>query len=315
MKIAGIDISKKTFDVCFLLDDKPNYSVYNQSDDGYNEFLKVCNTFGIEKIGFEATGTYSKKLENFLVENGITPYVLTPLHVSHFIKSTKIKGKTDKSDSYGIARFLAKQDDLIALSYPVRDLFKPLTSSILQLDKQVTQLKNLKHSLVSRDDKLTIISDIDNAIKSLADTKKNIYESSVELLKKECPESVQIVREIKGVGFGVLLFVLPSIYDHFDKFTLKQLVSFVGIAPVSFQSGTSVNKKAHISRRGDNSVRKALFLSSLSAIRSDGIAREKFTRMVDSGKPKKVALTSIMRSNYFAIISVLSRQSGRRVKK
>lgn len=315
MKIAGIDISKKTFDVCFLLDDKPHYSVYSQTDEGFNEFLKVCNTFGIEKIGFEATGTYSKKLEKFLNENGVSPYVLTPLHVSHFIKSTKVKGKTDKSDSYGIARFLSKQDDLIALSYPVRDLFKPLTSSILQLDKQVTQLKNLKHSLVSRDGELTIISDIDNAIKSLSDTKKTIYDYSVDLLKKQCPESVQIAKEIKGVGFGVLLFILPSIYDHFDKFTLKQLVSFVGITPVSFQSGTSVSKKAHISRRGDNSVRKALFLSTLSAVRGNGIAREKFDRMVSLGKPKKVALTAIMRSNYFAIISILSRESGRRVKK
>jgi transposase len=315
MKIAGIDISKKTFDVCYLIDDKPNYSVYDQNEDGYNEFLKVCNTFGIEKIGFEATGTYSKKLENFLVLNGITPYVLTPLHVSHFIKSTKIKGKTDKSDSYGIARFLSKQDDLIALFYPVRDLFKPLTSSILQLDKQVTQLKNLKHSLVQRDDELTIISDIDNAIKSLADTKKTIYDYSVDLLKIECPESVQIVKEVKGVGFGVLLFVLPSIYDHFDKFTMKQLVSFVGIAPVSFQSGTSVNKRSHISRRGDNSVRKALFLSAIASIRSDGIARQKFDRMVSEGKPKKVALMAIMKSNYSAIISILSRISGRAVKK
>lgn len=315
MKICGIDISKKTFDACFLLDDKPNYSVYNQTEDGYNEFLKVCKTFGIEKIGFEATGSYSKKLENFLIDNGIVPYVLTPLHVSHFIRSTKIKGKTDKSDSYGIARFLAKQDDLIALSYPVRDLFKPLTSSIVQLDKQVTQLKNLKHSLKSRDEQLTIINDIDNAIKSLAETKKSIYDYSVSMLLRVCPEAEIIASEIRGVGYGVLLFVLPSIYDHFDKFTSKQLLSFVGIAPVSFQSGTSVNKKAHISRRGDNSVRKALFLSSLSAIRGDGIAKEKYDRMVLSGKPKKVALTAVMRSNYFAIISILSRESGRSVKK
>lgn len=311
MNYVGIDISQKTFDCCFLVNDKPHYAVFNQDENGYYEFLRMSQTFNIEKIGFEATGSYSKKIEKYLVDNGIIPYVLSPLHVSHFIKSTKIKGKTDKSDSYGIALYLSKNNDLVALSYPTRDLFKPLLSSLLQIDKQITQMKNLKHSITSKGVEFPIMEDIDNAIKSLQDTKKVIYNYSVDLLKDTCPEAEYIASQIKGVGMGILLHTLPYIYDHFDKFTFKQLSSFVGIVPVSFQSGTSVSKRSHISHRGNATMRKALFISALSSIRGDGIAREKFNRLIQSGKPKKVALIAVMRSNYSAILSILSKQSGR----
>jgi hypothetical protein len=192
-------------------------------------------------------------------------------------------------------------------------LFKPLTASILQFDKQILQMKNLKHALETRGANLTIFEDIDNAIKSLEATRKSIFDYAVDLLKRECPEVEYIVAKFKGISWNTVLFVVPLLYDHFDKFSLKQLSSFVGIAPVVHQSGTSVNKRSHISHRGDNAARRALFMASLSSVRFNEVSKAKFTRLVESGKPRKVALMAIMRQLLFAMVYELARQSGRKV--
>lgn len=48
-------------------------------------------------------------------------------------------------------------------------------------------------------------------------------------------------------------------------------------------------------RGGRHRIRKALFMSMLSAVRSNRKFKRIFTRMVDAGKAKKVALVACMR--------------------
>ncbi|HCQ64663.1 MAG TPA: hypothetical protein DIU07_05555 [Rhodobacteraceae bacterium] len=46
---------------------------------------------------------------------------------------------------------------------------------------------------------------------------------------------------------------------------------------------------------GRSSVRQALFMPALSAIQHNPSAKTKFEQLVQAGKPRKVALTAIMR--------------------
>ena len=85
------------------------------------------------------------------------------------------------------------------------------------------------------------------------------------------------------------------------EYCLKQLQSFVGLSPKVFESGTSVHKKESMSKRGSSLVRKLLYLSAMSAIRFNPIIKEKYTRLVDAGKNKMVALVACMSHLFRAV--------------
>jgi transposase len=313
---VGVDISNDTIDVCFLINNQPHYNKFDQSIQGYDAFLSIFKMLNCLIIGFESTGVYHKGFEKYLIENGIEPFVLSPRRVHHFLKSSKrIKGKTDKSDSYGIALYLSKNDDIIFMTHPTREHFKPFMTSLALYDKQVRQTKNLLHSLKKRKGDEYLIDSVQNMIDVLDHQKGVLQKYAVDEMHILIPCSKIIESEIKGVGTGVLLHVLPLLFDNFHLFTIMQTVSFVGISPVPFESGSSVKKQTHISHFGDNLTRKALFMSAVSSVRNNPIVKEKFLRLVEGGKPKKKALMVIMSHILRLIVSRLSHHTGRPIKK
>ena len=59
------------------------------------------------KVGLEATGHYSYNILGFLLDNGLTTYVLNPLHTNLYRKSLSLrKTKTDRVDARTIAAML-----------------------------------------------------------------------------------------------------------------------------------------------------------------------------------------------------------------
>ena len=57
-----------------------------------------------------------------------------------------------------------------------------------------------------------------------------------------------------------------------------------------------------MSKKGSVLVRRNLYLSSLSAIRYNDIIKEKYNRLIKSGKIKKVALGAVMAHIFRAIV-------------
>ena len=67
-----------------------------------------------------------------------------------------------------------------------------------------------------------------------------------------------------------------------------------GIYRTIYQSGTSVNGSGKICKMGMGQMRKILFMGSLTAIRHNLACKKLFERLVEKGKPKKVALVAVM---------------------
>lgn len=315
INIVGIDISKDTFDCTFLVNNVVHYNTFSQTQSGYENFLSTFQMFDIDVVGFESTGRYHKTFEKYLRGNGVNPLILDPRSVSHFIKSTQIKGKTDKGDSYGIALYISKNSDLVSLDYPTRDKFKPLIATLAQYEKQLIQFGNLLKSFDGISDDLALKLSVETCILQFEKQRDELRVHAIKELYRTIPEAELIEKEIKGVGKIVLLYVLPMIYDHFDKFTMKQIVSFFGVVPVPFQSGSSVLKRSHISYRGDVNSRKVLFMASMPCRRFNPIFKEKYDRLIAKGKTPKVAQVAIIPNIIRAIVSRLSHHTGRPVKK
>lgn len=120
MIFIGIDAAKDKHD-CFIVssDGEVLYDVFTISNtlDGFNNLLSKIKSVTLDldktKVGLEATGHYSYNLLGFLLDNGLTTYVLNPLHTNLYRKSLSLrKTKTDKVDARTIASMLMSCVDL-----------------------------------------------------------------------------------------------------------------------------------------------------------------------------------------------------------
>ena len=91
---VGIDVSKDKHD-CFILSSEGEvlvdvFTIPNTMD-GFNcllQRIQDCTTPQDKmKVGLEATGHYSYNLLGFLLDNGLTTYVLNPLRTNLYRKS------------------------------------------------------------------------------------------------------------------------------------------------------------------------------------------------------------------------------------
>ncbi len=114
MIYVGIDVAKDKHDCCILGPEAemlfPVFTIQNNRD-GFNElFIKmyeVAEDASEIKVGLEATGHYSYNLLGSLIDEGLTTYVINPLHTNLFRKGQSLrKTKTDKVDARTIAMML-----------------------------------------------------------------------------------------------------------------------------------------------------------------------------------------------------------------
>ncbi len=114
MVFVGIDVAKDKHD-CFIVNSEGvvlrDVFTISNTKQGFEALLSTINTCtGIGekiKVGLEATGHYSYNLLGFLLHNGLTTYVINPLHTNLYRKSISLrKTKTDKVDARTIASML-----------------------------------------------------------------------------------------------------------------------------------------------------------------------------------------------------------------
>ena len=114
MICIGIDVAKDKHD-CFIMSSEGEiladvFTIPNNRD-GFRCLLgriQACAAAQDKiKVGLEATGHYSYNILGFLLDSGLTTYVLNPLHTNLYRKSLTLrKTKTDRVDARTIAAML-----------------------------------------------------------------------------------------------------------------------------------------------------------------------------------------------------------------
>lgn len=110
---------------------------------------------------------------------------------------------------------------------------------------------------------------------------------------EELSRQVEILDGIPGVGRinGLTILVEAGGFERFDG--VKKLASYAGLAPSVHESG----KRRYKSGRtwgGNGWMRQALYMSAVSLLRSGcKVLRVYYERLIERGKPKKVALVAL----------------------
>lgn len=306
--ILGVDISKKTFDVALLRDNKIKTKKFNNETKGFVALLKWLASKEVTDlhICMEATGSYGAKLAEYLYENNFKVSVENPARIKGFAMSQLSRVKTDKADSKLIARFCEAMKP--NLWHPKPAHIQELQQWVRRLDTLISN-KNQEHNRLNVSEQ-SLVTHIQRHIDFIEKEIKEVEGIIVEHIKlhKDLQNNSNLLTSIPGIGERTVSIIL-SACDVKDFDSVKQVVAFFGLNPKQRQSGSSLNGASRISKIGRSELRKALYMPALSAIRCNPIIKEFAERLESAGKSKMVIIIASMRKLLHIIYGVLKHQN------
>jgi len=285
--------------------------VFKNTDEGIEQFMTLMEDFNLSqgktRIGVEATGAYHLLLAITLVEHDWDMYVINPLESHKFITSSLRTVKTDKIDAgkiremviLGRGYLLTDTEETIALKALVTERSVLVeTRTAMKQRKDVHEIKEDAIGFTLHDSFDPVIAALDTAI---ADCEKHMKEYEKETQK--------LLRSIPGVG-KVSAAVLVSFIGNIHRFdSPEKLVAYIGLDPRVYQSGTSVQGKGYISKRGNKYLRKTLFNAAFVAMRWNPTLKEYYDKKMSEGKHHFSATCAIERKLVHIIYAVWKRDT------
>lgn len=310
----GIDISKKTLDICILEEDEKQYASIENKKKEINKFL---NTFSDERevyISMENTGRYNWPLYTALSSFEHCVFVIPPLHLKKSLGL--IRGKNDKVDAERIAVFTKKNlRDLRPWKAPSQNLQKLkvlLAERSLRMKMKSQLLSNQKeYELIAQVAKECGLAPLNQRmVKSLKAQIEKIEERIENLISSD--ESLlntsELIRSVPGVG-KVLCWMMIAKTNNFISITdPRKMACFAGVVPFQFRSGTSVIRKDRVSLFADKSLKKHLHLGAMSAIRLNNDLRKYYLRKTEEGKNKMSVLNAVRNKIIHRVYAVIKNQ-------
>ncbi|MDF0546747.1 IS110 family transposase [Sphingobium sp. H39-3-25] len=283
----GIDISKANLDChAYPAGDERQFA---NTAKGHKALITWLRQWQVERIAYEATGTYHRALEVALAD---WPCVkLNPERARRFAQATGTLAKTDRIDAMLLARMAA------TLRPPVRPARSAQQAQLAELVNARDGLVRDRTALKNRKKNLTItllkrqceqrLKQIDLHVEALDAEIASILAADAALTRRH-----QILTSSAGLGTltaNQLIVTMPEL----GTLDGKEAASLAGLAPVARQSGQWKGKS--FIRGGRANVRQALFMPALIAARFNPDLKSKYQQMVADGKPAKVAITTLMR--------------------
>lgn len=288
-----MDISKATFDVAYRSGDSVKTRKWAYTEGQMEEFSKTLDRECV--VVMEATGVYHTRLAAYLHTKGIGVCVVNPLSAKNFARMLMRRTKTDKSDSkllleYGETMELEKWEPREQWCVEVQQAYAMLESKNRELTATRNRMEALTHSECASKLCMEMCkSDIERLSKDIRALEKEIK----RLAGDNNSKGMELLESIPGIGSrtACLLLALTGSMRKFDSH--RQVSSYFGMCPRVYESGTSVKGKAKICKMGLESMRKMLYLCALSAKRYNKACRELYERLLEKGKPKKLALIAV----------------------
>jgi len=314
MIYIGIDISKLTFDVAILSNNQTTDHHFDNNIKGFKAFKKTLSSLGDDVIScMEATGIYGLALAKELYHSNHLIIVTNPLRTHAFAKMQMLRNKTDQADAGSIAKFCKHLDEQGEVE---KNLFTPKGESYERLQFLFTRLQQLKKQHTQESNRLGVSIDTMatasiKAMLKFIDKQIAKIESEIQTCvdnDDELAQQVDLLTSINSIGTITAWAILAYLGDVNLFKNSRQVTCYAGLNPRIEQSGTSVNK-SRLSKMGHHHLRRALYLPAVVASHHNQVAITLYQRLLTKGKPKKVAITAVMRKLLVLAFGVLKSQT------
>ena len=306
---VGFDVSKDNISVCFSQEETGkkfrivSSRTFSSTASGFRQMdawvRRHANEGTALHLLMEATGVYYEELAYFLREKGYRVAVLLPNKAKAFAKSLNYKSKTDKIDAKVLAQMCLERD--LEEWQPASEQWlkiKRLCRERAELLAEKTAVSNRLHAkehshqpdAQSLKRAKTLLKFLKKQIKEVEQAIENAVEADVQVKQK-----VDNVCTIKGVGVITAASVIAET-NGFALFKNKaQLVSYAGYDLVENQSGSSLNGKTRISKKGNSHIRRCLHFPALVAIKHNIRFKNLYDRVFENTKIKMKGAVAVQR--------------------
>jgi len=291
---CGIDVSHAKLDVCYQnnLGELFHLQVANSKQG----FAKIMEHTGPDyHFVMEATGVYYIRLAFYLHKQGCELSVVNALAIKRYIQMHLERNKTDKKDAAWICRYAIDQRP-VYWQMPDSAYFesRQLYNTIREYTEQIKRFNNQLHSLrllpvPSKD----TIKSLEKVILYMGKQIKQLEQKLQQLLEQWQPEQLKSVSSVKGIGkrAAAMLIVFTQGFKHTQNH--RQLISFAGLAPTQYSSGSSIHGKPRIYKRGGKNLRDVLYMCSMNAMKTNTACKALYDRLRANGKTGKQALIAV----------------------
>jgi len=259
----------------------------------------------------EATGVYHLQLALRLRAAGVEVMVLNPRVAKDFARALSNRSKTDRVDARALLEYVERMK-FIGWSAPSEAVFelRELGRRLSELVQAAVDEKNRSHAKSVNAISRTVMADVRAHVAQIEKRISQIEAAAVEVIRRneDLNEQFEILTHVRGVARRSAIQLLTELAVLDPTMSTKQLVAYAGLDPRSYESGTSVEKPARISKMGNARLRAILYMNALSAIRHDRGARLFFAQLVARGKTRKQAIVAVMRKLLHGIWIVLQRR-------
>lgn len=299
---VGIDVSKDRLDV--HLRPSGEAFVVARDDKGLEELVARLRGLACELVVLEATGGFETMVAAAIAAAGLPLAVVNPRQIRQFAGALGRLAKTDTLDAEVIARF-AEQ-----VRPPARPVPDEEARALGELVARRRQLIEMMVGERHRRRQLTQRRLIRGAERLLVALQKELsaLEQDIDDQIRGSPawrEKEDLLASVPGVGQIVARTLIAEL-PELGTTPAKPLAALAGLAPINHDSG-KMRGQRHI-RFGRASVRSALYMAALTAIRCNPTFKTFAQRLKAKGKPPKVIIVAAARK-LLTILNAILRTS------
>ncbi len=294
---VGIDVAKAKLDVALKLPaSKWKSKVVANTAAGFAELRAWLAKHGVVKahVCMEATGVYWEALATELADQGFTVSVINPAQIKAFASTQGVRTKTDAVDARVIADFCAMH---------VPQAWRPAAKSVRRLRALVARREALLDLRTQESNRLEVTAT--EEVRSSIEQVVAVLDRQIQQIERQIAKDVDddptlreqrdLLDSIPGVGDKTIGTLLSHYGGELRFEKTGQAVAFAGLDTKKHESGSSVQGKPRLSKKGHSSIRRALYMPAVVAMTRTAWGKAFSQRLLAAGKPKKLVLGALMR--------------------
>jgi transposase len=286
---VGIDVSKDQLDV--HVRGSGDTFVVARTGPGLDQLVERLEALAPNLVVLEATGGFEITVAATLAAAHLPLAVVNPRQIRDFARSMGRLAKTDRLDAEVIALFAER----------VRPEPRPVADEeALALGELVARRRQLVEMIVMETNRRRQARDRglkDRIREHLAWLQQSLndLDGEIEAMVRRSPawrETEELLTSVPGIGpvtARTLLAELPEL----GRIGRRQVASLVGVAPFNRDSGQWRGRRTIAG--GRPTVRTAMYMATLAAVRCNPPIRAHYRRLRDLGRPAKLALIACLR--------------------
>lgn len=311
----GVDVGKFSFDACVApRDARPSdwakLRVASFAHDANG--IRLLEKWLAAALGegpclgvcIESTGVYSHRFVQAIEDLGLPEVAMVnPALPVAFRKSMALRDKCDRVDAAVLALYgVVHRPQPNTRRDPVYAQLRTLYRAYEQYDEDLRRFENRLEQCMDE----SVRKDFRKTIAHLKRCRENFWKKMEELIAahEALDRDVSLLCSVPGVGEKTAVLVLAQFGD-LRQWKRGQLVSYAGLYPKVYSSGTSVNRKPRLAKGGGSRIRRALYMPAVGQLNKKSPVALWASQLIARGKAKMEAIGAIMRKQLQLMRGVL----------